>query len=437
IRGTYKAGMWVSSTLFWYHHGGLNELSGRSKEWDKYLKRSVDEYMKESLEKGWQYVTPAPGKEPRVLFEYGGNILRRVRGYTQLQKVLFPKLRLLVTIDWRMSATAFHSDIVLPAAGWYEKYDVKWGTPLMPYAHVGTKAVEPLYESKPEWEIVCLLAKKLQEKAKKTAFAPYKGADGQERRLDRIYDGLTFNGYYKENDQEKLAADFVKISTNLKGSTWEELKKTGFVKFSSVGDSPATIGNATDIVPNQSIIPFTWHTDKKVPYATLTRRMQFYIDQELYLELGEELPTFKEPPKVGGNHPLVVTGGHTRWSIHSSWRDDRYMMRQQRGVPIMYMSLSDAARRGIKDGDEVEVKNDLNSFRIHAKVSPSVRPGQVMIYHAWENYMFKEGKLFQNLMPSPINPIELAGGQFHLRPMFLCLHPGQSDRDTRVEVTKV
>jgi DMSO reductase family type II enzyme molybdopterin subunit len=436
IRQAYIEGFWTSNTLFWYIHGGLKELSGRSKEWDRYLKREVDDYLKESFEKGWQMVVPTPEKEPRGLFEYGGNILRRVRGYTKLIDTLYPKLKLAVTIDWRMSSTGLHSDFVLPLAGWYEKEDIKWVTPINPFVHITNRAVQPLYESKTDWEIFCLLAKKIEEKAKQKGIETYK-VRGEERRFDSIYSALTFGGYYKDNDDIKLADDYVKISSNTKGVTWDKLTKKGFAHFSGVGRSPGTIGNATDIKPNETIVPLTWHTDKKIPYPTLTRRMQFYIDHELFFDLGEELPVYKEPPKSGGNYPLVVTGGHTRWSIHSSWRDSKHMLRLQRGVPIMYMSTLDAQKRGIKDGEEVEVKNDLNSFRIHVKVSPSVKPGQVMIYHAWENYQFKDGKLFQNLMPTPLNPISLAGGYYHLRPMFLCLHPPQNDRDTRVEVVKI
>ena len=436
IRQAYSQGFWTSATLFWYIHGGLKELSGRSKEWDRYLKRDVDDYLKESFEKGWQMIVPAPEKEPRGLFEYGGNILRRVRGYTKLIDTLYPKLKLAVTIDWRMSTTGLYSDFVLPLAGWYEKEDIKWVTPLQPFVHITDRAVEPLHESKTDWEIFCLLARKVEEQAKQKGIETYKVRD-EERRFDTVYGALTFGGYYKDKDDAKLADDYMKISTNTKGVTWPELRKKGFAPFSGVGRSPGTIGNATDIKPNETIVPLTWHTDKKVPYPTLTRRMQFYIDHELFLELGEELPVHKEPPKSGGNYPLVLSGGHTRWSIHSSWRDNQHMLRLQRGVPVMYMSDVDAQKRGIKDGEEVEVKNDLNSFRIHAKVSPAVRPGQVIIYHAWENYQFKEGKLYQNLIPSPLNPISLAGGYYHLRPMFLALHPPQNDRDTRVEVVKL
>jgi len=101
------------------------------------------------------------------------------------------------------------------------------------------------------------------------------------------------------------------------------------------------------------------------------------------------------------------------------------------------MSLADAQARGIADGDLVEVRNDIDAFRIQAKTSPSVRPGQLIIYHAWENYQFRDGKGFQNLIPSPLNPVELAGGEGHLRPIQICLQPSQNDRDTRVEVVRI
>ena len=63
--------------------------------------------------------------------------------------------------------------------------------------------------------------------------------------------------------------------------------------------------------------------------------------------MGEELPVHKDPPKNGGDYPLMLTGGHTRWSIHSSWRDDELMLRQQRGVPVVFISA--AGRRAARD----------------------------------------------------------------------------------------
>jgi nitrate reductase alpha subunit len=164
--------------------------------------------------------------------------------------------------------------------------------------------------------------------------------------------------------------------------------------------------------------------------------MQFYLDQELYLEMGEALPVHKDPPTAGGDYPLMLNGGHTRWSIHSAWRDDKLMLQLQRGEPAMWMNEADAAARGISDGERVTVFNDLDSFEIIAKVAAMVQPGEVIIYHAWDNFQFKGQKGFQNLIPTPLNPVELAGGQFHFRPMSICMQPSHTDRDTRVEVKR-
>jgi anaerobic selenocysteine-containing dehydrogenase len=113
------------------------------------------------------------------------------------------------------------------------------------------------------------------------------------------------------------------------------------------------------------------------------------------------------------------------------------MLHQQRGEPVMLMSVADAESRGIADGDRVRAINDLDSFEIMAKVSPAVRPGQLLVYHAWENYQFANGKGSQTLIPSPLNPVELAGGQYHMRPVTIAMQPSHTDRDTRVEVEPV
>ena len=219
--------------------------------------------------------------------------------------------------------------------------------------------------------------------------------------------------------------------------SWEDLKKKGFRRFTGIGEGSGAIGNATEMAPGETITPLTDHVVGKMPYPTLTRRIQFYIDHPLYLEMGEALPVHKDPPTAGGDHPLVLSGGHTRWSIHANWRDDRLLMRQQRGEPTMFINPDDARSRGVSDGDRVRVYNDIASFEIMAKITPAMRPGMLMIYHAWENYQFKDAQSFQNLMPTPINPVDLAGDYFHLRQGILVRQPNQTDRDTRVNVARV
>ncbi len=433
-RRLYATGRYPASGLFMYFHGGLDALYGSAKEWDPSLKRSFGDYLAEALEKGWQF---GPGERPRIFFAVGGNILRRIKGHNRLLDGLLPKLDLLVTVDSRMSHTALYSDYVLPAAAWYEYDGIPWTTPISPFAHVTTRVVEPLAEAKSDWEFHCLLAKALQERAVERGVHSYKDRAGEERRLDRVYEELTFDRRYTENNHEDFLDELLSIATNVGGINWSELKEKGFTRYTEVGTGYLNLGNATDIEPQGTITANTWHTDKKRPWPTLTRRLQFYIDHELYLELGEELPVHKDLPPIGGDYPLQMTSGHTRWSIHTSWRDEASLLRLERGGPVMLIGPEDARARGIADGDQVRVYNDTDAFELRAKISPVLRPGQVVVYDGWEPFQFRNHKSQQALTPNPMNPIQLAGGYFHLQPRLAVGTPGASDRGTRVEVERL
>jgi nitrate reductase alpha subunit len=62
------------------------------------------------------------------------------------------KLDLLVTLDFRMSTTCLYSDIVLPTASWYEKNDLNTSD-MHPFIHPLSAAVDPVWESRSDWEI--------------------------------------------------------------------------------------------------------------------------------------------------------------------------------------------------------------------------------------------------------------------------------------------
>jgi len=76
----------------------------------------------------------------------------------------------------------------------------------------------------------------------------------------------------------------------------------------------------------------------------------------------------------------------------------------------MWIGTEDARQRGIADGDRIEVYNDVGKFITRATVSPAVRPGYVIMYHAWEDYQFEGGSGHRDVMASPLKPLELAGG---------------------------
>ena len=72
------------------------------------------------------------------------------------------KLDLVVTLDFRMSTTCLYSDIVLPSATWYEKNDLNTSD-MHPFIHPLSRAVDPAWESRSDWDIYKGLAKTYSE----------------------------------------------------------------------------------------------------------------------------------------------------------------------------------------------------------------------------------------------------------------------------------
>ncbi len=72
------------------------------------------------------------------------------------------KLDLLVTLDFRMSTTCLYSDVVLPTASWYEKNDLNTSD-MHPFIHPLSAAIDPVWESRSDWEIYKGLAKAFSE----------------------------------------------------------------------------------------------------------------------------------------------------------------------------------------------------------------------------------------------------------------------------------
>ncbi|AXI00996.1 nitrate reductase subunit alpha [Sporosarcina sp. PTS2304] len=75
------------------------------------------------------------------------------------------KLDLLVALDFRMTATPLYADLVLPAATWYEKVDLS-STDMHPFVHPFNPAVNPLWESRSDWDIYRTIAETFSELAK-------------------------------------------------------------------------------------------------------------------------------------------------------------------------------------------------------------------------------------------------------------------------------
>jgi len=78
-----------------------------------------------------------------------------------------------VDLNFRMDTSALYSDIVLPAATWYEKSDLN-STDMHSFIHPLSAAVPPCWESKSDWQIFREMSKKFSEMAAKHFPEPVK-----------------------------------------------------------------------------------------------------------------------------------------------------------------------------------------------------------------------------------------------------------------------
>jgi len=424
--------------FFWYHCGfkDMWEHEGWSDN-----PRPHDEYIKESQQRGWWagLVRPGPETRPRVLLQAGTNVLRRTRGgQRELLKNLWPQLDMVVVLDWKMSTVGLHADLVLPVACEHERLDFHAANSHSWERMLADKAVEPRGESRSDWEIFRGLAKAITERAGARGLSTFKDTRGGKREYARIHPQFTMDGSIETEEQvlDEVLRDSAMSGNLPEGTSVSSLRETGWVRPEKL---PRIVAGVTgsDIDPDGPFIAYRDHVESLMPFPTLTGRAQFYVDHPWFLEADEQLPCHKEPPPAGGNYPLQLTGGHPRWSIHATNSSSDAMLSTTRGRPTVHVNDTDAAARGIADSEMVRVFNDVGEMRVQARVTPAVRPGQVIIYAAWEQYLFPEWGDVTRVEPGMVKWLHFAGGYGHLGYSDLQWQPQQSDRLYRVEVEPI
>jgi nitrate reductase alpha subunit len=228
--------------------------------------------------------------------------------------------------------------------------------------------------------------------------------------------------------------------------------------------------------------PFTINVERLKPWHTLTGRMHFYLDHDWMSELGEGLPVYRPPlnmaalfdePALGNVFDGRVangrgmdgsgartrgTGGaegdpvagvtvryltpHNKWSIHSEYQDNLFMLSLSRGGQNIWMSVQDAAKVGISDNDWIEAVNRNGVIVARAIVSHRMPEGTVYMYHAQDRLIDvpiaetsgKRGGIHNSLTRLLVKPSHLIGGYAQLTYAFNYLGPTGNQRD---EVTVI
>jgi len=423
-----------------YVHGGYKEMWSRPDLQDPALPKGLDELMRESIENGWTKIHPPPDREPRVYIFTGCNPLRRWPAPQYARKGLWPKLKCVVSVNFKMSTSGMYADYFLPVAGYYEKHGIKYGQSYLPYIITSDQAVPPLGESLTDWDVFGRLSEAVAKRAVERSIGMIRGMNDEPLDLSQAYLKHTNNGEYDPHDPKdpmKLIDAIFRNSPSLGNISGEDAIRIGAVPMVGPCRPSPIDANYGDYDPKDTYWPHKDFLTKKFAWPTLTGRQQFYIDHEWYMQAGEELPVHKDSPNAKSKYPLRIQGGHNRWSIHAIWREHKPLLRLQRGEPVCFMSPKDMADRGIADGDQVRLYNQSGAFVCNVKQMNGAQPGEVILYHAWEPYQSKGWKGQQEPVEAPWKAIHLAGGygQLHYRMFYNA--PGHSPRGAPIEVELV
>lgn len=467
------------------------------------------------------------------------------------------KLDLLVALDFRMTATPLYADVVLPAATWYEKHDIS-STDMHPFIHPFNPAVDPLWESKTDWDIYKALAKAvstlaqthmkgtfkdvvttpLAHDSKQEISTPYgivkdwtkgeieaipgktmPGFAVVERDYTQIFDkyisvgpmlengkvgahGVSFSvkeqydelkimletwdddtvksGKPKMDTARKVADVILNISSASNGKlsqkSYEDLENQTGMKLKDISSERAsekiTFHNITaqprEVIPTavfpgsnklgRRYSPFTTNIERLVPFRTLTGRQSYYIDHEIFLQFGENLPVYKPtlPPMVFGTKDKHVKGGqdtlvlryltpHGKWNIHSTYQDNLHMLTLFRGGPTVWLAKEDAEANDIRDNDWLEVYNRNGVVTARAVVSHRMPRGTMFMYHAQDKHIETPGSEITDTRggshnaPTRIHlkPTQLVGGYAQISYGFNYYGPIGNQRDVYVAIRKM
>ena len=151
-------------------------------------------------------------------------------------------------------------------------------------------------------------------------------------------------------------------------------------------------------------------------------------------------------PRLGETGELGLTlrylTPHNKWSIHSEYQDNLFMLSLSRGGQNIWMSDRDAAKIGVRDNDWIEAVNRNGVVVARAIVSHRMPEGTVYMHHAQDRLIDvpraetsgKRGGIHNSLTRLFLKPSHLIGGYAQLSFAFNYLGPTGNQRD---EVTVI
>jgi nitrate reductase alpha subunit len=176
------------------------------------------------------------------------------------------KLDLVVTLDFRMSSTALYSDIVLPTATWYEKDDLNTSD-MHPFIHPLSKAADPAWEARSDWDIYKGIAKKFSEIA---ALNDNLGVETDIVTVPTLHDTPgELSQPFEVQDWKKGECELTPGKTAPNIVAVERDYPNTYKKFTSLGPLLEKLGNGGKGIG--------WNTDEEVE---LLRKLNYTVTEE-------------------------------------------------------------------------------------------------------------------------------------------------------------
>lgn len=396
------------------NEGDVQRATGGSKaEYRKKVTKLVEESAGDAGEKKgkpWW-------KETETFLLFADARFRRNKG--SYRDAFLKKAKFLAYGDFRMSDFATYADVLLPCTTSYESWDIRTNPGYHRFANLAIPpaGLKRVGECKSEWEISTLIVEKMQA----IALSRYKLTGDQNylripdvthtqagfHAMDKIVEEFTAGGRLR-TDRDAVEYALEHVDQFKPNSPKTMVERGGFLTLNEKA------GKTSPLYKDKPYNSFENNLYLHQPFETLSGRLTFYVDHPLWIAAKANVPTAKEPirPK---RLPFLLMTPHARWSIHSTYKTSPILQRLQRGKPYVMINPKSAAARGIKDGDDVRMWNELGQVTLMAKLATGVPPDALVMEHGWEPFMFKGKRAANSIIGDMLNLLEVSDGWGHLK----------------------
>jgi len=348
-----------------------------------------------------KYKYPEDGfSELKMFWRYGGAYIGTMNNTNRWVKMYqSPKLEFVVNQSIYLEGEAQFADLILPACTNFERLDISEAahcSGYIPHSSYGTnrrmvilqkKCIEPLGESKSDYEIFCMVARRLGFYEKFS-----EGGLTEEDWVKRVFNASDLPKYISWEEFEKKGYFVVPIPKDYRPTPalrwFAENRKKDTPDWGPIGgatqglpDSEGHIDTQTGLIEfeSQSLKRFDPNDDERPPVTKYIPSWEGHHTKELY---------DKYPLQLISPHPTYSF--HTMYDAKGCWINEipEHRVKAKDGYYywVIRINPEDARKRGIKEGDIVKAYNDRGIVLLAAQVTGRVPTGVVHSYESCAIY---------------------------------------------------